>query len=411
MAPNAIAPHAIATNAARDGEAARIADPTTEQLDDAPAAAMPAASSSSLPLDAASPSPHVAPEPLPSSYPPPGAARISSPPPLPRGVTITTTALFHHAPPPEDLSEQLAARATHPSYPPPMPEHRPPMPSRPPTPSLEPAHSAPRPAPAEPAPLPPRTAHRHAAEAAPDRAPASRARTPPPSTSLNGPVAVPVGSLYGAGGALICMVVTSFFAGRCSVQAPPELARTALQAVAALARAAIPPPPKACWVTRQPVMWAPKASKSIPFEVTATTEGALAVGYARDANEAMGIVVSPSTGEVKAAFAKQSEDEIDRVTPSSSAEFRLVTAAKEGAVSSIIPVAAATPFVVGVQNGSIVTADREGSATSPLWPLAGDEAPSAARVQITETSGYALVFRREGAIWSGWIGPDRTAVG
>jgi hypothetical protein len=32
-------------------------------------------------------------------------------------------------------------------------------------------------------------------------------------------------------------------------------------------------------------------------------------------------------------------------------------------------------------------------------------------VQIAGAGGYALVFRREGAIWSGWIGPDRAAVG
>ena len=410
----AITPRAIAASAAREQEAAAIADPRTEELD-APAAAMPAvAPLAALPLDLVSPEP-AAPEASRSSYPPPGAGRIS-PPPIPRGVTITTTAVF----PPglkDALSEQLAARATHPSYPPLAPEPRPPMPSRPPPPSIDPAQAAPRPAPAESthAPLPPRAAPRSAAAIAAERAPVARARAeaPPPSTSsLNGPVAVPVGSLYGAGGALIAMVVTAFFAGRCSAQPQqPQLARPALQAVPALARAAIPPPPKACWVTRQPVMWAPKASKSIPFEVTATTEGALAIGYARDANEAVGIVVSPSTGEVKAKFAKQSEEEIDRVTPSSSAEFRLVTSAKEGAVSSVIPVAAATPFVVGVHNGSLVTADREGSATSPLWPLAGSEAPSAARVQIADSSGYALVFRREGAIWSGWIGPDRAPVG
>ena len=422
------------------GEArAGIADPKTEELDE-PAAALPAVT--------AAPPQEVATREAESAEAAHAAAQIvAPPPPLPRGVTITTTALFPPPmlqPPPtpqEPSGGQMAARATHPSFPPPLapeqppplapeqppphvPEQRPTALSRPPPPSIDPVRVAPKLAPIEPAltPPPPSAAPRSAVAAAAvaaERARAERAQPamdaaplpPPPSTSLNGPVAVPVGSLYGAGGALICMVVTAFFAGRCSAQAPPQLARPSLQAIPALARAAIPPPPKACWVTRQPVMWAPRASKTIPFEVTATTAGALAIGYARDANEAMGIVVSPSTGEVKAAFAKQSEEEIDRVTPSSSAEFRLVTSPKEGALSSVIPVAAAAPFVVGVQSGSIVTADREGAATSPLWPLAGSEAPSSARVLIAAPSGYAVVYRREGAIWSGWIGPDRKAVG
>jgi len=373
---------------------------------------------------------------LQASHPSPDAVRISSPPPpLPKGVTITTTALF----PPSVLEARstpheapVEAVATAPSAAP----VRASMPTRPLPPNLNPAQAAaaapaasPHPAPqaapravsqAAPAAAalsrpPSNTTSRPASAPASQKAPAATSRAQvveaPPATSLNGPVAVPVGSLFGAGGALICMVVTAFFVGRCSAQPPPQLARPQLQAIPVLARVAIPPPPKACWVTRQPVMWAPRASKTIPFEVTATKEGALAIGYARDAKEAMGILVSPSSGEVKAAFSKASSDDLDRVTPSSAGEFRLVTAAKEGAISSIIPVAAATPFVIGVQAGSIVAADREDASASPLWPLAGAEAPSAARVQIAESRGYALVFRREGAIWSGWLGADKKPVG
>lgn len=360
-----------------------------------------------------------APSASPSSHPPPGAARISFPPPLSSGVTITTTALFSPGLR-ESLSRPQEAPAEAAASAPSADPARALMPSRPPPPSIEPVQAAPAAVEAAPAaaalPRPPSSAtSRPPSPVASQKAPAatSRAQAPPAPTSasLNEPVAVPVGSLYGAGGALICMVVTAFFAGRCSAQPPPQLARPQLQAIPALVRVAIPPPPKACWVTRQPVRWAPKASRTIPFEVTATMEGALAIGYARDTKEAMGILVSPSSGEVKAAFAKTSSDEIDRVTPSSAGEFRLVTAAKEGAVSSILPVAATPPFVIGMQGGAIVTADREDAAASPLWPLAGAEAPSAARVQIAEGLGYALVFRREGAIWSGWLGADKKPVG
>ena len=372
-----------------DVELSAVADPTTENLD-APVAALPAVSPSLAQIDPTPLSPLLDVAPMrasPSSRPPPNPARISYPPPLPM--------------------EGLRA----------------PTPSRPP-PSIEPVQAlvspATEPLPAQPAGVASRSAAT-AANATERAAPASqgvratanvtRARVSDAPPAIHGGVAVPVGSLYGAGGALICMVVTAFFAGRCSAQPAVQIAHAQLQAIPTLARAVIPTPPKACWVTRQPVMWAPKASKTIPFEVTATTSGALAIGYARDATSAMGIVVSPSTGEVKSAFTKTSEADIDRVTPSASAEFQLVIAAKEGALGSVIPVAAKAPFVIGVHAGSIVTADSESAASTPLWPLAGSEAPGAARVQIAEGQGYALVYRREGAIWSGWIGLDRKPVG
>ena len=425
---NATVANTTNANAAEDlgtTDVDRVADPTTQNLDVTPAA-LPAVSSEPL-LDATPLSPllEVAPRRgSPSSHPP---ARISYPPPLPSGVTVTTTALF----PPtlsEVRSESPADRATHPSYPPPMPMEalRPPTPSRPPPPTLSPIHAepiapvnaAPRGAPEagsnRPPPLPigPAAANEAPARARASEAPPPRSRvSEPPQSATNGPVAVPVGSLYGAGGALICMVVTAFFAGRCSAQPAAQLARPQLQSIPIVARAVIPAPAKACWVTRQPVMWAPKASKTIPFEVTATTSGALAIGYARSASDAMGIVVSPATGEVKPAFTKSSDADIDRVTPTASAEFHLVTAPKEGAMASVIPVEGKTPFVIGVQAGSIVSADHEGAATTPLWPLAGSEAPSAARVQVADGSGYGLVFRRDSAIWSGWIGLDRKPVG
>ncbi len=407
---------AIATNPSDPGVEA-VTDPTTEQLETSTAALPPVSMDPlplplplTMPLDATPLSPGIASGTFrssPSSRPPP--ARISYPPPLPNGVTVTTTALF----PPglQELSTEAAAdRATHPSYPPPLPmEGLRPTTSRPP-PSLAAVEQA--------AALqaPPASLGSRAAPPTPQRelaqaAPPSRARVSDPPPMPGAPVAVPVGSLYGAGGALICAVVTAFFAGRCSARPAVQVARPQLQSIPTLARAVIPAPPKACWVTRQPVMWAPKASKTIPFEVTATTSGALAIGYARDASGAMGIVVSPSTGEVKAAFAKTSEADLDRVSPSATGEFHLVTAAKEGGIASIIPVDAKPPFVIGVQAGSIVTADSEGAKATPLWPLAGAEAPSAARVQIAEGSGYGLVFRRDGAIWSGWIGLDRKPVG
>lgn len=231
-----------------------------------------------------------------------------------------------------------------------------------------------------------------------------------PAKQLDSPVSVPVSSLLGAGGALIFMVISSFFVGRCSAKSPPLVARPSLQALPAIARAAIPEPPKPCWVVRQPVMWAQKASKSIPFDVVPTAQGSLAIGYARDANEAVGIEVSPSSGQVQPRFEQRLKNDIDRVTPMPNAEFQVVTG-DSGGLTSAVPVPATPPFFLGVQDGSLVTADRPDSPSTVLWPLNGKDGISAARVQLVKDQGYGLTFRREGAIWSGWLGADRRPIG
>ncbi len=65
------------------------------------------------------------------------------------------------------------------------------------------------------------------------------------------------------------------------------------------ARALLPALPKPCWMAKQPAMWAPSASKVIPFEAVAGPGGALAMGYAQDDKEAVGIVVDLASGEVR----------------------------------------------------------------------------------------------------------------
>jgi hypothetical protein len=206
-------------------------------------------------------------------------------------------------------------------------------------------------------------------------------------------------------------MVTAFFVGRCSTTERTILARPAFHAIPALARAAIPEPPKPCWVVRQAVMWAPRASKTIPFDLAATAQGSLAVGYARDADEAMGIDVLPSTGEVHLRFNQKAKKEIDRVMPMPTPELFVVMTANGGTLTSAVPVPSASPFFIGIEGGAIATADRLDESSTALWAIPGNEGIAAARVQIAGDLGYGLTFRRDGAIWSGWIGPDRKAVG
>lgn len=159
-------------------------------------------------------------------------------------------------------------------------------------------------------------------------------------------------------------------------------------------------------------MWAARASKSIPFELLATSSGTIAVGYASDGNRAVGIEVVPSTGKMTEKFSENVTGNIERVTPAESgASFTVVTSAGTGPLKSVVNVPAKTPFAIGLAGGALSVADASAAVASPLWPIQGDRPLDAARVLVAGDSGYAVTFRRDDAIWSGWIAPDRTPSG
>jgi hypothetical protein len=227
-----------------------------------------------------------------------------------------------------------------------------------------------------------------------------------------------VSSLLSAGGALILMVVLSFFAGRSSVgerSRGVETARATLGDTPAWARDALPAPARPCWVARQPRLWAPLVAKSIPFDVAPTSAGALAVGYARSSAEAVGIEVDPGKGAVAEVFSRKVEGAVARVFPTPGRDEKFaVTLEAEGAIRSAVHVGGASPLVVGLAEGAVVAAERAGEATTSLWQVSageGREALDALRVAPAGAQGHAVTFRRDKAIWGGWIGPRRTAVG
>jgi hypothetical protein len=229
------------------------------------------------------------------------------------------------------------------------------------------------------------------------------------------PVPVPVSSLLGAGGLLIGMVVAAFFVGRAS---EPEARITAVPgfgAIPALARAALPPPLKPCWMVKQPVMWAPRVSKSIPFDVAASGEASIAVGYASDAKEAVGIDVSLVTGEIQARDKDNADDEIEHVFLSPAGRIQVARTDASAGIKSPLAVPAAPPFWVGLGDSAIVAAAALDATPGPLWPITGEEALGAASVHAAgDTAGvksFLLTYRRGGAIWSGWVRSDRRPVG
>jgi hypothetical protein len=264
-------------------------------------------------------------------------------------------------------------------------------------------------------PAPPASASSSRAPASTPSPAATPSSRPPPSVAYRprrGLVTVPVSSLLGAGGVLIGMVVAAFFVGRASAVPPPRLvARPVLADVPAQARAALPPPPKPCWMVKQPAMWAPRVSRVIPFDVTATRGNALAVGYARDARTAVGIEVTVNTGEIKGRFEEKGDEDIERVVPTAGAEFRVARAGGDASLKSPLEVTEPVPFVVGLAAGAIAVAPTPTGAPVALWPLEGDEALGAAAVHPAGEQGAVLTFRRGGGVFGGAIGADRKAVG
>ncbi len=305
--------------------------------------------------------------------------------------------------------------------PPPLPHAaRPPLPSFP-LPPRAPAQLHPPAvepdAPLEPEPDEPEAAPRPDASRfatttirSPPRATPGEADEHAPRRPLNEAVSVPLSSLLGAGGLLIGMVVTAFFVGRASSSGAPRLtAHASLASVPALARAALPPPPKPCWMVKQPTMWAPQASRTIPFDAVATRTGSLAVGYARDARQAMGIEVDLSTGEVRARLDDKAKEEIERVVPTPGVEFHVARTGTGGLLAGPIEMPASKPFAVGVAAGAIALAAPPEGAPVTLWGLPGEEGLGAAGIRADGERGYTLVYRRGGAIWGGFIGADHKA--
>ncbi|WP_437525811.1 GYF domain-containing protein [Sorangium sp. So ce726] len=230
---------------------------------------------------------------------------------------------------------------------------------------------------------------------------------------LSAAVTVPVSSLVGLCGAAVLMSVVAFFAGRRSVttahQSPVGTARAALGAAQDAARSAIPVPPKPCWVARQPQPWAPLVAKSIPFEVTATKGGKLVVGYAKSPMEAVGLEIDPATGQRSERFSNREAADIVSISPVEE-RFTVLTAAQQ-AIRSPVSVPGPRSFVVGLANGALVAADAPDAAPSPLWPVQGDEPLEAPRALAAGAGGYAVAFRREKAVWAGWLDAERKPVG
>ncbi len=227
-------------------------------------------------------------------------------------------------------------------------------------------------------------------------------------------VNVPVSSLMVAGGALIAMAMTGFLFGRCSTAATP--AARALSGISLVvghghARGSTPAALKRCSAALEARVWAPRASKTIPFELVPMAGGKLAVGYARDDTEASGLEMDPATGEAKETFSRDTTETIEHVMPNPSGGFTVIAPGESAALKSAVQVPTSPPFFVGVSDGSVVTSDKSDAPGPKLWSLPSADAINSERVEQAAAKGFAYTFRQGNSVFGGWIGADRRAVG
>jgi len=168
-------------------------------------------------------------------------------------------------------------------------------------------------------------------------------------------------------------------------------------------------PPKACLMLRAPERWAPAASKKISFELTATAEGKLAIGYARSSKKVRGLLIDPTTGVVKSRFTgKTTKKKLSRVVPlvGPKGVRYAPTLRKQGKMRNAVWVSAEKPFVVGFTATHCATAAAPGKKSRNLWKLAGKGTPAKLRTVAIPSRGVAVAYAHGGRNWYAWLDED-----
>lgn len=242
-----------------------------------------------------------------------------------------------------------------------------------------------------------------------------------PPGRMGDPVTVPLSSLFGAGGVLIAMAISAFFIGRCSVApaAGAQPARASLAALPRLALAALPSPPKPCWMAKQPVRWAPQVLQSIPVDVAPSGAGVV-VAFARDRREPATVEVDVNAGTFTEKPAEGAQGDLVRVfAPRGGGKVLVTTKDDTGPLAPYTYASGPKPFVLGLAgrgtpSPSIAAADDPAGTPASLWTVPAvddDKGLEAARVLPYGKDANAFVFRRSGSILGGFIDAERKPVG
>ncbi|WP_394827378.1 hypothetical protein [Pendulispora albinea] len=171
-----------------------------------------------------------------------------------------------------------------------------------------------------------------------------------------------------------------------------------------------------CTVTGQPKSIAAQAQLVSGVEAAPGLRG-IGLGFARAPREAVTLLLDPAALTVDLVRAYNALDPVRRTTPvlSTVPAFRgpntkadritaaISTDSRDGAMEGRRTAFGPSPIDLGLAAGHLVWAHRDSLKTNALWALDGDSPVEALRAAPLEPaeSGYAIAFRRGGAIWTG----------
>ncbi len=191
---------------------------------------------------------------------------------------------------------------------------------------------------------------------------------------------------------------------------PPEPAKIVAPAAPSAAPAAAPAgPPQACKLAGAPAILAPTAVLSAGIEARALGEDDVALGFASNEHEAVGLRFHPSAATTTAAgtATQRARAAIRRVTPflSTAAKGGLELAVDGDAKGDTLVGRRTLPFDPPIQIGTtpdgLAWAKRNAAPAGKLWSLDGDgdvQALRAAADPSAATGNAAVAFRRGDAI-------------
>jgi hypothetical protein len=197
---------------------------------------------------------------------------------------------------------------------------------------------------------------------------------------------------------------------------PAASAQTASSSAAATP-AASPSAAKgtACRVTGTSARLAEKASKDVPLELLVNSSGErVRLGFATSINGAVGLSVDLTSLQVTPEFTRAPRDRLRAVIPFGEETAPEFVAQLEGHADKLKAwrtISFDPHMVIGWSGSALAVASKPKEVPTPLWPLEGPDPIDVIRAARTSDRGYAVVFRRHGAIYGGMIGPDRAAVG
>jgi hypothetical protein len=193
----------------------------------------------------------------------------------------------------------------------------------------------------------------------------------------------------------------------------PETMPPPHKAVAVARERLAAPAPEACRIAGAAARLASKAWKDAPIELRVGPGENVRLGFASDAFSAQGISFALDSLIPTLELATRTGGRIRAVVPLPTAErgFAISIDGKGDRLHAGYPVSAEPPLVVGWADGAIAVASRSTDGPRPVWSMEGDEAPDAFRAAEGKDGGVAVVFRRKGAIFGGWIDREQRSRG